>query len=113
MVQWLGLGVFTAVAQVQSLVGKLRSPPPKKETEKDCPFTPSLQPSRHEQKQLETWHLALTLPWELLGLKLEEEEFTFVQHFKDISLNPHHNPIRYRGSFKQVCGSFDTLPIRR
>ena len=24
MVQWLGLGAFTAVAQVQSLVGKLR-----------------------------------------------------------------------------------------
>ena len=25
MVQWLGLGAFTAVAQVQSLVGELRS----------------------------------------------------------------------------------------
>ena len=29
MVQWLGLGAFTAVAQVQSLVGELRSPKPR------------------------------------------------------------------------------------
>ena len=28
MVQWLGLGAFTAVAQVQSLVGELRSHKP-------------------------------------------------------------------------------------
>ena len=29
VVQWLGLGAFTAVAQVQSLVGELRSPKPR------------------------------------------------------------------------------------
>ena len=71
MAHWLGLGPFTAGAQGQSLVGELRCCPPK-ETEKDRPFSPSFQPSRHEQKQLETWHPALTLPWELLDLKQEE-----------------------------------------
>ena len=36
MVQWLGLRAFTAVAQVQSLVGELRSHKPCSAAKKKC-----------------------------------------------------------------------------
>ena len=45
--QWLGLGAFTAVAQVPSLVGKLSSHKPCSAIKKNSPLPPKSTPLLH------------------------------------------------------------------